>query len=154
MQLELQEINDVIKNIANFMQENETVKPDFEEYLKTIGNSMNPQAAYFNYIFERYLNQKSIPQLYIESAGKISATSKKITESLSKSISSIASFSALARSFAISGSNSSFISTPMITCLDYSIISQIQGFSINISLEYNQYLLFHLVQKEEHFLRC
>lgn len=89
MQLELQEINDVIKNIANFMQENETVKPDFEEYLKTIGNSMNPQAAYFNYIFERYLNQKSIPQLYIESAGKISATSKKITESLSKSISSV-----------------------------------------------------------------
>ena len=78
MQLELQEINDVIKNIANFMQENETVKPDFEEYLKTIGNSMNPQAAYFNYIFERYLNQKSIPQLYIESAGKISATSKKL----------------------------------------------------------------------------
>ena len=71
------------------MQENETVKPDFEEYLKTIGNSMNPQAAYFNYIFERYLNQKSIPQLYIENAGKISATSKKITESLSKSISSV-----------------------------------------------------------------
>ena len=63
---ELQEINEVIKSIATFIQENETVKPDFEEYIKTVSGAMNPQAAYFNYIFERNLNSKNIPQLYVE----------------------------------------------------------------------------------------
>ena len=33
---ELQEINEVIKNIATFIQEDNTVKPDFEEYIKRL----------------------------------------------------------------------------------------------------------------------
>ena len=56
---DLKEINDVIKELAEFIQNDETVKPDFEEYLKTIGNT-NLQSACFTYIFERNLNNKSI----------------------------------------------------------------------------------------------
>ena len=48
---ELKEINDVIKDLAEFIQVDEIIKPDFEEYLKTIGNT-NVQSAYFTYIFE------------------------------------------------------------------------------------------------------
>ena len=88
MQEELQQINDVIKELANFVQTDEKVKPDFEEYLKTVSGSMNVSAAYFNYIFERKLKNQTIPQIYSESA-KLSAASKKILESLSKSISSV-----------------------------------------------------------------
>lgn len=91
MQEELQEINDVIKNIALFIQENENIKTDFEEYIKTVSGSMHMQAAYFNYIFERNLGEdaKSIPQLYIENTKKLPASSKKIVEALDKSISSV-----------------------------------------------------------------
>ena len=54
---DLKEINDVIKELAEFIQNDERVKPDFEEYLKTIGqNNMNLQSACFTYIFERNLN--------------------------------------------------------------------------------------------------
>ncbi len=88
---ELQEINEVIKNIALFIQDDENVKPDFEEYIKTIGGSLNYQAACFNYIFERKLgdNAKTIPQMYIENAKKLPASSKKIAEALNKSVSSV-----------------------------------------------------------------
>ena len=89
MQEELQEINEVIKNIAQFVQENDIVKPDFEEYIKTVSGAMNLQAAYFNYIFERNLDLKSIPQLYVENSKKLSASNKKIAEALNKSISSV-----------------------------------------------------------------
>lgn len=91
MQEELKEINEVIKNIAVFIQENDVVKGDFEEYLKTVSGSMNFQAACFNYIFERNLGEdlKSIPQLYIDNTKKLSAANKKIAEALSKSVSSV-----------------------------------------------------------------
>ena len=87
---DLKEINDVIKELAEFIQKDETVKPDFEEYLKTIGqSSMNFQSACFNYIFERNLDNKSILQLYLENTKKVSASAKKIVKALMKSISSI-----------------------------------------------------------------
>ena len=85
---DLKEINDTIKNLAEFVQKDETVKPDFLEYLKTIGNTMNFQSACFNYIFERNLNNKSILTLYLENT-KLSASSKKIVKALISSISSI-----------------------------------------------------------------
>ena len=48
---DLKEINDVIKDLADFVQNDEIVKPDFEEYIKTIGqHGMNFQSACFNYI--------------------------------------------------------------------------------------------------------
>lgn len=86
---DLKEINDVIKDLAVFIQNDETVKPDFEEYLKTVGNNMNLQSACFTYIFERNLNNKSILTLYLENTKKVPASSKKIVKALMKSISSI-----------------------------------------------------------------
>lgn len=85
---DLREINNVIKDLAVFVQENESVKPDFEEYLKTIGNT-NFQSACFNYIFERNLYNKSILALFLEKSKNLSSSVKKITKALTKSISSI-----------------------------------------------------------------
>ena len=36
---DLKEINDVIKDLAEFVQNDSVVKPDFEEYVKTVGQS-------------------------------------------------------------------------------------------------------------------
>lgn len=85
---DLKEINDIIKDLAVFVQNDEMIKPDFEEYIKTIGN-VNLQSACFTYIFERNLNNKSILTLYLENTKKVSASSKKIIKALMKSISSI-----------------------------------------------------------------
>lgn len=85
---DLKEINDIIKDLAVFVQNDEMVKPDFEEYIKTIGN-VNLQSACFTYIFERNLNNKSILTLYLENTKKVSASFKKIIKALMKSISSI-----------------------------------------------------------------
>ena len=87
---DLKEINDVIKELAEFIQKDEIVKPDFEEYIKTIGqNNMNFQSACFTYIFERNLNNKSILQLYLENSKKLPSSVKKIVKALMRSISSI-----------------------------------------------------------------
>ena len=85
---DLKEINDVIKELAEFIQKDELVKPDFEEYVKTV-NGMNLQSACFNYIFERNLNNKSILTLYLENTKKIPASTKKIVKALMASMSSI-----------------------------------------------------------------
>lgn len=85
---DLKEINDVIKDLAVFIQNDETVKPDFEEYVKTIGNA-NLDSACFTYIFERNLDNKSILTLFLENTKKLPASSKKIVKALMKSISSI-----------------------------------------------------------------
>ena len=85
---DLKEINDVIKELAEFVQKDETIKPDFEEYINTV-NGMNFQSACFNYIFERNLNNKSILTLYLENSKNISESTKKIVNALANSISSI-----------------------------------------------------------------
>lgn len=84
----MKEINDVIKNLAVFIQNDSTVKPDFEEYLHTIG-ATNIQSACFTYIFERNIDNKSILELYLENTKKLPASEKKIVKELMKSISSI-----------------------------------------------------------------
>lgn len=84
---DMKEINDTIKNLADFVQTNEKIRPDFEEYLKTIGN-MNLQSACFNYIFERNLENKSILSMYLEEKD-LSESTKKIVNTLINSISSI-----------------------------------------------------------------
>lgn len=87
---DLKEINEVIKKLAEFVQSDETVKSDFEEYIHTISQSgMNMQSACFNYIFERNLNGKGILDLFVENSKKLPAADKKIVKSLMKSISSI-----------------------------------------------------------------
>lgn len=90
----IKEINDVIKEIANFIQSDEYVSVDFNEYIKTIGrpsDNNNFQAACFNYIFERRLGEekKSIPDFYLERSKGLSASAKKIAKELKKSLSSV-----------------------------------------------------------------
>ena len=85
---DLKEINDVIKELAEFIQNDEFVKPDFEEYIRTV-NGMNLQSACFNYIFERNLDNKSILTLYLENTKKVPVSTKKIVKALMASMSSI-----------------------------------------------------------------
>jgi len=85
---DLKEINDTIRHLADFVQNDESVKNDFQEYLKTIGN-VNFQSACFNYIFERNIDNKSILSMYLENTKKIPASEKKIVKALTTSISSI-----------------------------------------------------------------
>lgn len=85
---DLKEINDVIKELAEFIQNDEFVKPDFEEYIRTV-NGMNLQSACFNYIFERNLDNKSILTLYLKNTKKVPASTKKIVKALMASMSSI-----------------------------------------------------------------
>lgn len=90
----LKDINDVIKEVAEFIQTNDDIRPDFEEYLKTLQtnvHSSNFQSACFNYIFERRLTEdnKSILELYLEKTKKLPAETKKIVKALKNSISSI-----------------------------------------------------------------
>ena len=85
---DLKEINDVIKELAEFVQNDETVKPDFEEYIRTV-NGMNFQSACFNYIFERNLNHKSILTMFLENSKKLPVSTKKIVKALMNSMSSI-----------------------------------------------------------------
>lgn len=85
---DLKGINDVIKELAEFVQNDASVKPDFEEYVKTV-NGMNFQSACFNYIFERNLNNKSILTLFLENSKKLPASTKKIVKALMASMSSI-----------------------------------------------------------------
>ena len=64
----INEINDVIKEVFEFTQSNETVKADFDEYLRTIGAgniSLNQMEKIFlPYIFERRIGNKSIMEMY------------------------------------------------------------------------------------------
>ncbi len=88
-------INDVIRKLAEFIQTNELVKDDFNEYLRTIGANSNNrvplQSACFNYILERNLGEdlKSIPQLYLENTKRLSKETKSIIEAIDNSISSV-----------------------------------------------------------------
>lgn len=65
-------INDVLKDIFKFVQKDEEIKPDFEEYLSTMG-AMNATSAqmeklFIPYVFERYIGEpaKNIIELYNE----------------------------------------------------------------------------------------
>jgi hypothetical protein len=97
---ELKIVNDIIKDIAIFIQTNPLVSPDFEEYLKAIGIKNEPtpafQSACFNYIFERNLGEsrETIIDLYLlcenfKKLQKEDKRAKSIVEALNTSISSI-----------------------------------------------------------------
>ncbi len=84
----LKHINDIIKNLAEFIQNDETIKEDFTEYLKAVGGT-SYQSACFTYIFERNLDNKSILDLYVEKNKDLSKENIETVKALSKSISSI-----------------------------------------------------------------
>ena len=61
-------ISDTITKIMNFVVSNETVKPDFDEYLATLSaknaDTSKVQALIIPYIFESFvLPQRSIPKI-------------------------------------------------------------------------------------------
>ncbi len=64
----INEINEVVKQIFDFTQTNETVKADFEEYIATIGAKNIPlnqvEKIFLPYIFERRINDKSIMEMF------------------------------------------------------------------------------------------
>ena len=84
----ISEINEVIKEVFEFTQSNEIVQEDFNEYLSTIGArniSLNQMEKIFlPYIFERNIDNKSILEMYYETA-----SNKEIAKSLIKSQASI-----------------------------------------------------------------
>lgn len=84
----INEINTVIKEIFEFTQTNETVKADFDEYLRTIGAgniSLNQMEKIFlPYIFERRIKDQSIMEMFAEVS-----KNKEIAESLVNAESSI-----------------------------------------------------------------
>ena len=91
----LDSINNVIRDIAEFIQTNDSVKDDFSEYLKTIGansrGNISMQNVAFSYILERNLGEelKSIPQLYLENTKGLDKEKKAIVEAIDNSISSV-----------------------------------------------------------------
>ncbi len=95
IQERMDSINGVIKNIAEFIQTNEEIKTDFNEYLRTIGantkNGVPLQTACFSYILERNLGEelKSIPQLYLEHTKGLDKDTKDIVKAIDESISSV-----------------------------------------------------------------
>lgn len=95
IQERMDSINGVIKNIAEFIQNDETIKTDFNEYLQTIGASSKTgiplQTACFSYILERNLGEdlKSIPQLYLEKNKGLDKETKDVVTAINNSISSV-----------------------------------------------------------------
>lgn len=65
-------INEVLKDIFKFVQEDEEIKTDFHEYLSTMGalnaTSTQMEKLFIPYVFERYLGEpaKNIIELYNE----------------------------------------------------------------------------------------
>ena len=84
----INEINDTIKEVFEFTQENELVQNDFNEYLATISArdiSINQMEKIFlPYIFERRINNVSILEMFKETA-----KNQEIANSLINSQSSI-----------------------------------------------------------------
>ncbi len=85
-------ISDTITKLMNFTLNDETVKPDFDEYLKAVAGARNNlQASMIPYIFERRLTKerKTILELYKEKNTDITKEEKSIIEALSKTMSSV-----------------------------------------------------------------
>ena len=78
----INEINEVVKEIFDFTQTNETIKADFDEYLATIGGRNIPlnqmEKIFLPYIFERKINQNSILEMFKE---EVKTKNEKIVES-------------------------------------------------------------------------
>ena len=90
---ELKIISDTIKKIVVFTQQSVVVKPDFEEYLRTIGIKGNSGDSYntacLNYIFERHLFNKSIIKIFTEESKDLSESEIETCDALMSSIYSV-----------------------------------------------------------------
>ena len=88
-------IIDVMDSLIKFIQTDKEIKPDFKEYLSTMGvkdlSESQIQSVCLPYIFERNLgpNSKSILEFFLEKTKKLSKTAKLIVKGLTGSVSSI-----------------------------------------------------------------
>ena len=66
----INEINDIVKDIFDFTQENEKIKSDFDEYLLTLGarniSANQMEKVFLPYIFERNIDGKSVLAMFKE----------------------------------------------------------------------------------------
>lgn len=89
----LKTISDVMSDLINFVQTDKEVKPDFKEYLATIGvKEITPtqvQSICLPYIFERNINSKNIIELFLEKTKKATKYARTIIKGLTSSVSSI-----------------------------------------------------------------
>ena len=90
---DLKIVSDTIKNIVTFVQTDEKIKVDFQEYIKTIGvgpNSvMDFNTACLNYVFERRINNKPIAKIYIDHMTHLSDDSLEVCNAILNSIHSV-----------------------------------------------------------------
>ncbi len=88
-------ISDTVTKLMNFVVSDESVKPDFDEYITALSaknaDRSRMQALIIPYIFERRLtkDKKTILNLYEEKNSDLSKEEKEILEALSKSFSSV-----------------------------------------------------------------
>ena len=90
---QLSSISNSITKLMNFVANDESVKNDFEEYLKTVGGQNLPpqklQSVVIPYIFERKLpNNKGIVEMFLETQD-VSGEEKDIISSLSTAMNSV-----------------------------------------------------------------
>lgn len=89
----LKAISEAISDLINFVQTNEEIKEDFQEYLTTIGAKDIPpsqmQSVCLPYIFERNINSKSIIEIFLEKTKKATKPIRAIIKGLTSSVSSI-----------------------------------------------------------------
>jgi len=89
----LNTISAVMGDLINFVQTNETVKSDFEEYLTTIGASNSTpaqmQSICLPYIFERNIDSKNIVEIFLEQSKKATKYVKLVIKGLTHSVSSV-----------------------------------------------------------------
>lgn len=89
------DISSVMDDLMNFVQTDEEVKADFNEYLSTIGaksiSENQLQSVCLPYIFERNLgsDSKSIIELFSEKTKKITRSAKLILKALTGSVYSV-----------------------------------------------------------------
>lgn len=91
----LKSISDVMDSLIKFIQTDKEIKPDFSEYLTTIGvkdlSKNQEQSICLPYIFERNLgpDSKSIFDFFIEKTKKISKPARLIIKGLTSSVHSV-----------------------------------------------------------------
>ena len=91
----LSDISNTLSDVFNFALQNEQIKNDFEEYLKTIGAYGAPeskiQSILIPYVFERVLNQNgdNVFKIYLKENTSIETHRKKIVDALQNSFSAV-----------------------------------------------------------------
>lgn len=89
----LNTISEVMGDLIDFVQNDEDIKPDFEEYMRTIGATdvatAQMQTICLPYIFERNIDSKGIIEIFLDKTKKASKYVRAIAKGLMYSVSSV-----------------------------------------------------------------